>query len=78
MLIEQVYTMKNMNIPPMSQAIIIIILTLIAIAIVTALSMMTLQQIVGIFYATTLDGVLITAMIVGSSKLIHSRLIRLH
>jgi len=65
-----------MNIPPMSQGIIVIILTVIAIAIVTALSMTTLQLIVGIFYATTLDGVLVTGIIVGASRIIHGRLVR--
>jgi hypothetical protein len=66
--------MNNMRISPTSQGFIMIMLTVVAIAIVTALSLLLLQQIIGIFYASTVDAILITAIIVGSNRVVHKRL----
>jgi hypothetical protein len=59
-----------------SQSFIIVIVTIIAIVIVTALSTTMLQQIIGIFYASTLNAILISAIIVGSNRLLHRRLVK--
>jgi hypothetical protein len=68
--------MNSMRIFLTSQSSIIVIVTIIAIVIVTALSMTMLQQIIGIFYASTLNAILITAIIVGSNILLHRGLVK--
>lgn len=59
-----------------NQGFVVIMLTVAALVVVTALSMIFLQQVLGIFYASTIDAILITSIIVCSSKVIHDKLVK--
>ena len=58
------------------QIVVMVILAVAAITSVTAASMIYLQTVLSIFYATTVDAFVITLIIVATNKLIHSRLVK--
>jgi hypothetical protein len=54
------------------QCIIVEVSSLVSIIIVTLLSVIVIQQLIGIFYAATLNAVLITAIIVVAARWVHA------
>ena len=57
-----------------TQGIAIIMLSAVAVILSTTWAVMYLGSVIGIFYASTVNAILVTSIIVGASGLIHNRL----